>query len=1617
MPDNLATLFADDAKSHTIDLLRIEAGMRLEVVGMLTALEKNLIQELSTANLTAAKQDRLNAFLTQTTAQIASAHEQIKAVGAANLEKVATITSKQTAKSLNAGIGVDIGTVLSPQQLTRIAKGPVVQGSPISDWWDGQSEAAQRRFKGAVQQGLLLGEDMAAITRRVGGTKANNYADGALAVNKREAASLTRTAVQSVANQARLETLIENDDVVKGIEWVATLDSRTTKTCMALDGKKWRLPDFKPVGHDKKFPGPVAHWACRSTQVAVTYSWAELANKKPGHAAEARKKEGIENPQGEPEKSGNSWGQLSGKKIPKKDKPTFEDFFKKRLAEQGFEAEEIAKIQANTRASMDGQVSDAKDWQAWLTDKGDTFAIEKLGPKRFKMWKEGKLTLSDLTDQYGRELTVAELEAAIDAGKPAPETEGREFKPAGVVPTYKAEQEAAATVAVLQAQQQAAAKTLADYVAKAEGQTLKNKWAKKVDAELGAATDTEKLAWVEAKAADEQAAKSKASVLSTAKKKLVAGKPATPAQQKLIDSLTDEEKANFDEAVADAIAKTTGAKAAALKAEIELNGGVITPEVKTKLGELPGNDIADVVAFAQGVKAEADAGTELAAMKASGTEQQKLGALVAEGTGGTALEQLEFAKGYAQDAAMGELFKIAKTEKGQSLKHKALAQILGVPKEELHDTFLGIKGEIAAGTGKMDATKVLQEVETTAAEKQAQASAAAKISGAKKKWLKGEAFTPAQQQAWDGLAPEQQQSYLEAWEATKTTAKVQGGTTTTAPDVQPTGPQNLDTEIPDPAGLVKIADLSGSTKPYLAQDPGTGKKWVVKDSSLGGGGTDHFKSEALADAIYRAAGVNVPASAVVVRNGKAIKVAEFLEGGQTYAQWQKGKPVEELLDMRAEIRKNFVADALLANWDVAGLSNDNILVTADGVPVRIDNGGALFFRAQGGAKGLPPEVAEMQSLRDSKLNPNTADIFRGISQDEINDQIVGLLGRKDAILKAAESDPKVRDALAARLEWLEKQLPAAAKKSKPGKATDPGQIPAEISTVLTTGKRGAGTALVGDGDAIEDQEIRVWREVDTDKNKVVKMEADLTLAGSDRILKVLADAGMDVSTKNGKSQVSLPTPAVKTAGGAHPDDVYFQPILNAAKTVSTHATDGQYNTQTLTTFKVAVDAMENDLKKAATKKDPELVEMLQSYLEAAKKIEAAKAAGVPMKAGELVPYKIPTDWQPPAVKTTKAAKPVGAPEIDGWEITRLDRYDFTVKQMVGDELHDTGVVNVAQGVEVTADYGRVFQLKKGAVEVTVMAYREDAASNPTRRSIQGTLRVKINGADDVAAIEAGMQALQKIGIDASKPSDAQRELLYLHKVVALRRDDGLQAYTNALKGGTDEEKVEAVKKWAEKRYGVQLPRQKSDWGDAYNPEGVLPTNGTGARSWKRWDYTPAQIKTLTEKKVLFHSSSDPVGTFLAWVDNAGNATTTMGRVRTGVQIGNKGASSNSDMNKGGGNFLYTSSTDKSSAQRRTGFLFKGRNLARTDLRSDQGDSYGKWEAASSRRGKLEEMAAQTGVGISTNTGLLKNGLNIFDELDELRTGSPAVQKSIIAELQKRGINKWPDGRELYEVIF
>lgn len=117
-----------------------------------------------------------------------------------------------------------------------------------------------------------------------------------------------------------------------------------------------------------------------------------------------------------------------------------------------------------------------------------------------------------------------------------------------------------------------------------------------------------------------------------------------------------------------------------------------------------------------------------------------------------------------------------------------------------------------------------------------------------------------------------------------------------------------------------------------------------------GNNEGHVRSECYADAFYRAAGADVPEFRLYDTPNGPVKLSRYYEGTKTLEEWWKNASKKQKDAMKAELRKQYATDVLLGNWDVVGASADNILIDKDGKPWRIDNGGALSYRAQGAKK-------------------------------------------------------------------------------------------------------------------------------------------------------------------------------------------------------------------------------------------------------------------------------------------------------------------------------------------------------------------------------------------------------------------------------------------------------------------------------------------------------------------------------------------------------------------------------------------------------------------------------------------------------------------------------------------
>jgi SPP1 gp7 family putative phage head morphogenesis protein len=154
------------------------------------------------------------------------------------------------------------------------AKGATItlpNGEVLEKAFRGIAVDQAEQFSQVVRNGLLTGETTPSIAKRLIGnlqfgeeakTVRQLVAAGgqATAVADNQTMALVRTSINQVANSASQQVYEANQDITKKYRYVATLDSRTSSICAALDGREFEYG---------KGPMPPQHFNCRSTTVPI----------------------------------------------------------------------------------------------------------------------------------------------------------------------------------------------------------------------------------------------------------------------------------------------------------------------------------------------------------------------------------------------------------------------------------------------------------------------------------------------------------------------------------------------------------------------------------------------------------------------------------------------------------------------------------------------------------------------------------------------------------------------------------------------------------------------------------------------------------------------------------------------------------------------------------------------------------------------------------------------------------------------------------------------------------------------------------------------------------------------------------------------------------------------------------------------------------------------------------------------------------------------------------------------------------------------------------------------------------------------------------------------------
>jgi hypothetical protein len=367
---------------HQIGLLRTVPTVRNQLFRILDATEADLRHRIAdrlrhhTGTTRPADVVRLQRLLDEVKAVRSTAWRDAKKVWVAEMEALAVAEPVFMDGLLKTVMPVQLETSLPGAAMMRsIVTEVPFEGRLLKEWANSIEATDIRRIQDQIRIGMVQGESIPSISRRVVGTVNLRGANGATAVTRRHAEGLVRTSTNHIANQARQRYFEENADIVDVELFIATLDSRTTLVCIDNDGERF------PLGEG---PIPPLHHLCRSLRTALVD--AEAIGKRPmkpvterGLLREFAKREGL------------AKTPLRRADLPRGTKGTFDTFARARTREL------IGRTPAKTT------------YREFFGRQSAAFQDDKLGAVRGKLYRQGKLDIGRFSDGQGGAIPLRDL--------------------------------------------------------------------------------------------------------------------------------------------------------------------------------------------------------------------------------------------------------------------------------------------------------------------------------------------------------------------------------------------------------------------------------------------------------------------------------------------------------------------------------------------------------------------------------------------------------------------------------------------------------------------------------------------------------------------------------------------------------------------------------------------------------------------------------------------------------------------------------------------------------------------------------------------------------------------------------------------------------------------------------------------------------------------------------------------------------------------------------------------------------------------------------------------------------------------------------------------------------
>lgn len=357
-PKTVNSILVDRGIRHAIYLQRLAGGEANWIKDKMPQLRKAITVAItpiladinSSGVISVTDEVLINEAATKASRAAQEFFEEVQGEQMTRLGDIAVFEADFEKRLFEKAIPIEMNfRVPSNQQLRSFLTTEAIAGKTMNQWFSDLTLTTRTLVNDSIRQGLIEGESIGDIVRRIRGRRENGFADGVLNTTTRHAEALARTGVMSASNKARQAFHEANPELVRGYSWILTLDSRTCFQCVSGESQNPYPPNNPP-----DLP---AHPQCRCLRVVITPSYRELGLDIDEPAPGTRASSDLR--------------------------------YNKELDR------------------MDGSVPDTMDYEEWFNKQPASFQKDVLGESRYDLFKQGR-PVTAFADR-GQVLTLDQL--------------------------------------------------------------------------------------------------------------------------------------------------------------------------------------------------------------------------------------------------------------------------------------------------------------------------------------------------------------------------------------------------------------------------------------------------------------------------------------------------------------------------------------------------------------------------------------------------------------------------------------------------------------------------------------------------------------------------------------------------------------------------------------------------------------------------------------------------------------------------------------------------------------------------------------------------------------------------------------------------------------------------------------------------------------------------------------------------------------------------------------------------------------------------------------------------------------------------------------------------------